>query len=86
VKSKTDYNWSITVTNSTDKIAFFVRPQLMAGGNEVLPSFWSGSYFTLAPKESTSLTVSCPVEQIGSDAPALKISGWNVPEQVLDLP
>jgi hypothetical protein len=86
VKSKTDYNWSITVTNSTDKIAFFVRPQLMAGGNEVLPSFWSGSYFTLAPKESTSLTVSCPVEQIGSDAPALKISGWNVPDQVLDLP
>jgi hypothetical protein len=51
----------------------------------VLPSYWSGSYFTLAPKESTTLTVSCPFAKIGTANPVLKVSGWNVNAQELNL-
>ncbi len=56
-KGKNDHEWNVRITNSTGKIAFFIRPQLMSGGEEILPSFWSGSYFTLAPGESTEVTV-----------------------------
>jgi hypothetical protein len=84
-KSKTENNWTIRITNSSDKLAFFIRPQLMANGSEVLPSFWSGSYFTLAPKESTTLTVSCPVDKIALTRAVLKVSGWNVASQEINL-
>jgi hypothetical protein len=57
----------------------------MTGGEEVLPSYWSGNYFTLAPAESIALTVSCPVQKPGAEVPLLKISGWNVEEQKLIL-
>ena len=69
----------------SDRIAFFIRPQVLTDGEEVLPSYWSGSYFTLAPGESTTVTVSCPVEKIGTAVPVLKVSGWNVAAQVIKL-
>ena len=67
------------LTNSTEKIAFFIRPQIMSAGKEILPSFWSGSYFTLAPGESKEVTVSCPSAKLTGESPVLKVSGWNVP-------
>ncbi len=84
-KSKTENSWTIRITNSSARLAFFIRPQLMADGNEVLPSYWSGSYFTLAPKESTTLTVSCPVGKIVVPHAVLKVSGWNVAAQEINL-
>ena len=55
----------------------------MTGEDEVLPSFWTGSYFTLAPSESATVTVSCPVAQLQGKVPLIKISGWNVDKQVV---
>jgi hypothetical protein len=78
VKGKNENGWTIQVTNNSDKIAFFIRPQLIAGEEEVLPSFWTGSYFTLAPSESATVTVSCPVDKLNGKVPSIKISGWNV--------
>jgi len=78
VKGKNENSWTIQVTNSSEKIAFFIRPQLMAGDEEVLPSFWTGSYFTLAPSESATVMVSCPVDKLNGKVPSIKISGWNV--------
>jgi hypothetical protein len=80
-KLKTETRWTIQVNNPGDKIAFFIRPQVMIGNEEVLPSFWSGNYFTLAPGENKTLTVSCPDAKIGSGKPNLKVSGWNVKMQ-----
>jgi hypothetical protein len=57
----------------------------MIGGNEVLPSFWSDNYFTLAPSSSTTITVSCPAVKSKGMKPELKISGWNVNPQVLSI-
>lgn len=78
-KGKTDREWIIQITNTTGMIAFFIRPQLMSGGEEVLPSFWSASYFTLAPGESATVSVTCPSEKLADSEPVLNVSGWNVP-------
>jgi hypothetical protein len=82
-KLKSENRWTIQITNNSDKVAFFVRPQLMVDGAEVLPTFWSDSYFTLAPAETTTISVSCPLVNINGKKPELKVSGWNVPGQVL---
>jgi hypothetical protein len=84
-KGKSENIWTIQIVNTTNKIAFFIRPQLISEGEEVLPSFWSAGYFTLAPSESTTMTVSCPPEKLNNKIPSLKISGWNVSEQDLVL-
>ncbi len=84
IKTESDrinVKWTVRVTNPSDKIAFFIRPQFMAGGKEVLPSFWSDGYFTLAPYESTTVSVTCPVASLGKSVRSLKVSGWNVEEK-----
>jgi len=70
-------SWKVKITNKTDKLAFFIRPQLMAEGEEVLPSYWSAGYFTLAPSDSITINVRCPVE-VFHGVPVIKVSGWNV--------
>jgi hypothetical protein len=80
-QSKSDKKYTISVTNNSGKLAFFIRSQLMAEGEEVLPSYWSGNYFTLAPSESRMLTVSCPLAKLNGMVPDIKISGWNVNEK-----
>jgi hypothetical protein len=84
-KFRNEYRWTIQASNETNRLAFFVRPQLMAGGEEILPAFWSDNYFTLAPAESITLTVSCPSAKVGAAIPVLKVSGWNVREQETGL-
>ena len=74
-KMKNETRWTIQMTNTTSKLAFFIRPQVMVDGEEVLPSFWSENYFTLAPSETTTLTVSCPLVKVNGKKSELKISG-----------
>lgn len=82
---KSENSWTVQLTNTTGKVAFFIRPQLMLNGEEVLPSYWSAGYITLAPSETTTLTVSCPAVKLNSGAPVLKVSGWNVKAKELAL-
>ncbi len=84
-KLKAECKWTVKITNNSSKIAFFIRPRLMSGGTEVLPSFWTGSYFTLAPGESTAVTVSCPRAGLNGNKYSVTVSGWNVAEQVAGL-
>jgi hypothetical protein len=84
-KGKSETRWTIQITNITNKLAFFIRPQLISDGNEVLPSFWSGSYFTLSPSETTTVTVSSPAAILTGKKPVIKISGWNVNQQELAI-
>jgi hypothetical protein len=85
MKGKTENIWTIQITNSSDKLAFFIRPQLMAEGEEVLPSYWSAGYFTLAPSATKTVTVSCPVVKLEGKTPYIRISGWNVESQMVKL-
>jgi hypothetical protein len=84
-KGKSENSWTIQISNNTSRLAFFIRQQLMLGGEEILPSYWSSNYFTLAPSETTTVTVSCPTVKLDGKNPAMKISGLNVNEQGLSL-
>ena len=82
-RSKSERTWTIKLSNTTNKLAFFIRPQLISDGEEVLPSFWSSNYFTLAPGETKTTVVSCPNTILAGKTPLIRISGWNVNRQEL---
>ncbi len=77
-KGTAEKSWTIRVTNNSDRLAFFIRPQLLQDNTEVLPSYWSGNYFTLAPSETATVTVSCPLVKLNNEQKVIRISGWNV--------
>ncbi|HTD98988.1 MAG TPA: beta galactosidase jelly roll domain-containing protein [Mucilaginibacter sp.] len=85
-KGKSENKWTLQFTNNTGKLAFFVRPQLMKNGEEVMPSYWTGNYFTLAPKESMTVSVSAPLAKLGGGQSTVLVEGWNVDKQVISLP
>lgn len=85
-KGKTENKWTLEFTNNSNKVAFFVRPQLMKNGEEVMPSYWTGNYFTLAPKESITISVSAPVTKLGGVEPTVLLEGWNAQKQTITLP
>lgn len=78
---KTEKTWTLKFTNNTGKLAFFVRPQLLNDGEDVLPGFWSANYFSLAPKETITVTLSAPTARLKSENQEIKLTGWNMDEQ-----
>ena len=77
VKKDAETGWTIRVTNPTDKVAFFVRLQLMQGREEITPSLWNSNYITLAPGESIPVGVTIPA-RLNLPDPVIQVSGWNV--------
>ena len=75
---KSEISWTVQFKNSSKQLAFFIRPQLMDKGQEILPSFWSASYFSLAPGESITAKVSASSDQLKSKNIAIHFEGWNV--------
>jgi hypothetical protein len=75
--------YKVQVSNPSKQLAFFIRLQLMANHEEILPSFWSASYITLAPGESMIITVDAPSRIMQGKQPEIRVSGWNVEEQIL---
>jgi hypothetical protein len=86
-REKDQKTWTITFSNPSNQLAFFIRPQLINAntGEEVLPCFWSASYFTLAPHESIKVSVSCPASKITGAPIALQVKGWNVKKELVQL-
>ncbi|MFB9845552.1 glycoside hydrolase family 2 protein [Mucilaginibacter ginsenosidivorans] len=83
-KGKNEDKWILQVTNNSDKLAFFVRPQLMVNGEEVMPAYWSSNYFTLAPHGDITVSVSAPAVKLGSNTPAIVVEGWNIEKQTIN--
>ncbi len=81
-KSDTESSWSIKIENNSDRIAFFIRPRLMANSEEVLPSYWTANYFTLAPGEFIKVNVSCP-SSVLKGATELHVMGMNTGEAII---
>jgi exo-1,4-beta-D-glucosaminidase len=74
----------VEIENPSQQIAFFTRLQILdAVGEELLPSYWSDNYVTLKPGERQTLNV-----WLDGDAQprAIRVSGWNVPEQIKTMP
>jgi len=83
VKSETV--WTLKFTNQSKSLAFFLNPRLMNESEEVLPSFWTANYFTLAPGESTTVKVSASTAQLTSKKQYLSVKGWNMDEKIILL-
>ncbi len=61
-------------TNTTPRLAFFLNPQVIRDGEEVLPSYWSDNYFSIPARGSVTVRVSCPA----GSTPQLRLEGWNI--------
>ena len=57
----------------------------MDNGQEILPSYWSASYFSLAPGESITATVSASVNQLKGKNIAIHVEGWNIEAGIITL-
>ncbi|HET6256327.1 MAG TPA: glycoside hydrolase family 2 TIM barrel-domain containing protein [Puia sp.] len=66
--------WTLQFTNTAQRLAFFLNPQLIRDGEEVLPSYWSDNYFSIPAGGSVTVRVSCP----GGTTPQLRLEGWNI--------
>lgn len=77
--------WTYELANTSDQFAFFLNPVLLDGDTqkEVLPSYWSDNYFSLAPGEKRIITVRCD-EGMAPKRPLLSLEGWNVEKKVLE--
>jgi beta-galactosidase/beta-glucuronidase len=86
-EKKDGYSWStIRFTNVSSKLAFFLNPQLIAQGEEVLPSYWSDNYFSIPAGQSITVKVSCPLAALAGQAPELRLEGWNIKAEVRHMP
>jgi exo-1,4-beta-D-glucosaminidase len=69
---------SAQVTNPSQTLAFF--PQLLllngAGGEEVLPTYWSDNFFILMPGETVTVIANVRAGDIPA-IPVLALEGWN---------
>ena len=83
-KAGADTRWTIRIKNASDKFAFFINPQIWNEKEELMPSFWTANYFSLAGGADITVTVSCP-NALLPISPLLKISGLNSPLGTLAL-
>jgi beta-galactosidase/beta-glucuronidase len=77
--------WTVRIKNNSDKLAFFLNPQLISDGEEILPSYWSDNYFSIPPGETVTTTVSCPKALLQGAALELRLEGWNIKKQTIPL-
>lgn len=72
----------VTVHNGGSAPAFLLRLRVTRGegGAEVLPSFWSDNYVSLLPGETRELSVRVAAAALAGAAPAVVLTGWNVPQ------
>lgn len=78
--SKVYPTWIIQVSNPSSQVAFFIRPQLTTGGDEILPTYWSENFFSLSPGDSIVLSASVPATSLSGPV-SLTLEGWNVDKE-----
>jgi exo-1,4-beta-D-glucosaminidase len=71
---------TLTLTNPSDHLAFFVNPVLTRGpgGAEILPTFWSDNYFSMPPGETKTVVAYVDPIRLEDEAAMVRIEGWNV--------
>jgi exo-1,4-beta-D-glucosaminidase len=70
----------VTLTNSSDKLAFFLELQLNRGDSKepVAPVFWDDNYLSLLPGESRTVTVRFADADLRGAQPTVALTGWNL--------
>jgi len=77
-------SWTLFLTNVSSQLAFFLNPQVIKDGEEVLPSYWSDNYFPIPAGQSMTIKVSCPTTMTGPK-PQLRLEGWNIQASTMPL-
>jgi beta-galactosidase/beta-glucuronidase len=85
IKTKYDCTWTLQFENISGQLAFFINPQLISGQEEVLPSFWSDNYFSLAAHAINTVTVTSPLAKLRAGAASLSTEGWNIEKRNMFL-
>ena len=81
----------VTIRNNSRNIAFFNQLHLLDENRQpIRPAFYSENFFTLMPGESKTIRIDneligVPNRQTSANGCYLKVSGWNVPEQVIKV-
>jgi hypothetical protein len=80
---------SLRLSNPTGGLAYFVRARLADEAQELRASY-SDNYLALLPGESKTIEVSVEAPPAGGPQATsvpwrLVVSGWNVPESVVEL-
>jgi len=74
-------------TTSQPVPAFFVDAHVLGnGGAPVLPIQWSDNEVSLWPGESTTLTATYRTIDLSGAIPSVRVSGWNIPPQIIVQP
>jgi len=77
---------SAELKNSSPAIAFFIQLLLKDEKGEIIfPAFWSDNYVSLLPGEKRSFECSLNPLRFAGKKMTLKVSGWNVSQQVVDV-
>jgi exo-1,4-beta-D-glucosaminidase len=76
---------TMTITNNSDHIAFFMRAEVTKGndGEEVLPITYEDNYITLFPHESRTTQATFNAAELSGQAPGLRLEGYNVARKVV---
>jgi exo-1,4-beta-D-glucosaminidase len=74
---------TVTLTNTSDKLAFFIEMRIVdpKSHQSLTPVFWEDNYISLPPHATKVFGASFPfsgVPKLKSEAPELKLQGWNV--------
>src|SRR5579863_3933564 len=71
---------TVTLNNHTRNVALLTHLQLhqKKSGRRVLPVFYSDNYISLAPGESSTVTIEAASKNLQGDEPLVEIDGFNV--------
>ncbi len=87
ILKKQNNSWDVVLENPGNTLAFFVHLSLMnEKGDEILPSFWSDNYLSLAPHQKKILHLRVNPGEVTKKMLHLNIAGWNVPSRNISLP
>jgi len=75
--------WTLEMSNVSSQLAFFLNPQVVKDGEEVLPSYWSDNYFSIPAGQKVTVRVSCPTPLSGGSK--IRLEGWNIPASTQPL-
>ncbi len=88
VTTRSDKGEGVTVEleNASSTVAFLVQLALTDSDKDIVrPVFWSDNYVTLFPGEKKTLDCVLQGERLSGQPVALKVGGWNIHEQYIDL-
>jgi len=79
---------TVTLNNHTDHVALMTHLQLhqKKSGRRVLPVFYSDNYISLAPGESSTVTIEAASKNLQGDEPLVEIDGYNVDVKPVEGP